>query len=730
MDIGRRLIAALVGLAVVACGGGGDEGSGPLPPGLPGPDGAGDLTIRVLDEGARLLDYARFAVQLAHRFADSEAPASVTANCAYAGHITLQFADRDGDRRASPGDTVTALLSNCGVPDLARAATGTLRVDILSASPSVDVGLQARLTVVDSLEIVALAGGPNIGAIVPGTLLGSLGVQWSEQSTGSQLQAVSTSEDDLRFVYVDGGVTVTDRLRAIDVSQTTRYDLATISSSMSFIRDGQRTGTLRVRTPVPFEGDLNVVPRKFTVDAEMSDGTLLRAQRDTSVTQQPIVNTLVVHPDGSNSIPFMQPWGSFVSLFRDARGNRTIDYTSDRGGGYVVLAPWRGTPIGSEIDRICEQRTQAGVSRYRADALFQRTVAGRPGLSEPGSVLTIQFGRALAEGTAELQFRLKDAAEVIDAHFPTWHVATTTVRRGATYEIRPREALRQGRSYYLQASDDGVNWTEERIFLDPQGQPVNLAFSGFGTVWLDNSVVASAPNSDTATVAAASPARLRSEVTLRDGQAVAHYLWRQISGEPVLLTAPEAAETDVLLPSGAPRPVGEVVIELSVTDSLGSTDRLRVALTVGDHRPAGAALYAQTGAGLLPARRGMSVGDGSIFFGPAPGQVVPRVPAATELPGIAALASITPADGGRLTVGMYAGAARNPGPGQHGLVTQAYCNVLDSPMSGWFQVRDVAYADDGTITRLAVDFEQRCEAGFGEFQRGSYRFNSAVPMLP
>lgn len=717
MDIGRRLFAAIVGLAVVACGGGGGGGgedSGPPPPGLPGPDGAGDLTIRALDDGARLLEYARFAVHLAHRFAESGAPASVTANCAYAGQISLQFADRDGDRRASAGDTVTAVLQDCGVPVLARAATGTLRVDILSASSTVDADLQARLTIVDSLQIAALAGGPNIGVIVPGTLLGSLGVRWSEQPTGSYLQAVSTAEDDLRFVYVAGGFTVTDRLRAIDVSQTTRYDLATITSSMSFIRVGQGTGTLRVHTPIPFEGDLNVVPRKFTFDAEMSDGTVLRARRDTSEAGQPIVNTLVLHPDGSSSIPMMQAWFSFESLFRDARGNRTIDFASDRGGGFAVLWPWRSNPVGSD----------------QADALFQQPVAGRPGLAEPGSVLTIQFGRALAENTPGLQFRLTDAEATVDDRFPNWNVGTTSVRRGATYEVRLLEPLRQGRLYYLEASEDGVNWSEERLFVDPQGQPVNLPFAGFGSARLNNTIVARAPYSDTATVSAVAPARLRSEVTLRGGRTVARYLWRQISGDPVQLATPEAAETDVLLPSSAPRPIGEVVVELSVTDDLGSTDRLRIALKVGDHRPTGAALYAQSGAGLLDAHRHMRIGDGSIFFGPARGEVVPRVPAATELPGIASLLSITPADGGRLAVGLYAGAAKAPVAGQHGLLTRVYCNVLDSPMSGWFEVRDVAYGIDGTITRLAVDFEQRCEAGFGEFERGSYRFNSAIPMRP
>lgn len=737
MKLKRFLVVALVGFALAACGGGGGGGASTEPPvDSDAPtfqfserfveQRASDLSIEVLDNGSRLLRYAQFATDIAHRFAGPGSPASVTANCAYTGRITLQLDDRDGNSRASAGDAITAVLDNCGVPALARAATGTLRVDIVSATPSTDVALQARLTVVDTLRIAAF-GGPNIGPIVPGTLRGSMDVQWSETATGAQLRAVSAAQDDLRFTAIYDGIESTDAFRKIDVSQTLRYDIASITSSMAFLFDvGSRGGMLRVRSPQPFQGDLNALPKQFRIDADIARGRVLRSERyvDNGFIW---TNTLVLEANGLPSSSNNRAWGSFLSLMKDPRDAVTFVSTSDKGGGQVSMAPWRDARATLEIDYACWQNTGAGP--VRADALFQKPVAGQPALTAPGSLLKVQFGRAIAD-TPELRFRLADAEEVVDPRFPTWNVDATTVRHGAYFEIRPAGPLRQGRTYYLQSSYDGNTWAGERIVRDPAGSIVNLGDANVAVLYTDTALIASAIYSDFATVAASAPARLRSGIALRDGQTISSYRWQQISGVPLVFSAPQAAQTDAIVEATGPSAVGDALVQLTVTDSLGNTDRLRIAMKAGDHAPQGAVLYTETRAGLLAPRREMITGAGSVFYGPEPGRVLPRVPGPTE-GGTGANFSVTPANGGRLAVGVYANTVMSSAPGaQNGLIANVYCNTPGSPVSGSFEVLDVAYANDGTISRLAIDFMQQCDAGLAEFQRGSYRLNSALPLRP
>ena len=690
------------------------------------------MAVEVLNSSTYLLSYAQFATDLAHRFAGLGSPTSVSAKCAYTGQITLQFNDRDGNGRASAGDAVVAVLDNCGVPALARKATGTLRVDIVSVSPSADVGLQAQLTVVDALQVTALGGGPNIGPIQIGTLRGSLGVRWTESASGSELRVVSSAADDLRFTGTYSGVESTNSLKQIDVSRTVQYDRATISTSMAFLFDlGTRGGMLRVKSPQPLLGDLNVLPRQMQVELEGAGGQILSVERDPPGSVVPLVATHFLSSTDANAVISHLPWGEFVALMKDIRTSNPVYSVSDQGSGAALLAPWRNAALMRDVDRACQQTVNAGVSNFRADALFQRPVAAEPGLAEAGAVLRVQFGRAIADNAPTLQFRMADAAEVIISSAPTWNVAATATRQGASYEIHLGEPLRHGRTYYLQSSYDGIDWSGDRIIRDAQSQIVNQGGSGFGTVYTDYVVVANTTYSNLATVAANVPAILRAGVDLRDGQAVSSYRWEQISGVPLHIASPQSAETDAVLDASNPQPVGDAVMQVTVTDSLGNSDRARVVMKAGTYLPQGAAFYTETGSSATPAfRREMSTGAGSIVYGSAPGNVAPRVPGPAE-GGSGVGFTVTPANGQRLALGTYPNAIKSDSPGvQNGLISRVFCNTVDSPVTGSFQVLDIAYASDGTITRLAVDFVQRCEAGLAEYQKGSYRFNSAIALTP
>lgn len=752
--MGFRAWVGLIAMAVAGCGGGGGGVTGgspppvmvPPPPPATDPDAptfrfaarysegrAGELATLVLNHGSHLIDLAQFATDITHRFATTASTASVTANCAYTGSVTLKLDDRDGNLHASAGDSITATLTNCGVPVLARSATGTLRIDLQTVATTADVAFQARLAMVEPLKTAALGGGPNLGIVLPISWSGSVGVQWTESATGSQLKAVSTAEDDLRITTTSNGADSTDALRKIEVSRSVGYDTASMSSALAFVLDvSSGGGTLRVRTPQPVRGDLSVLPKQLRVELDMADSQTLRIERGPSNgSLPPLASAALVAANGTAGQSISFQWGDFLSLMRDVRSARAVYSVSDEGFGFEVFSSWRGSALTREVDRICEQQIRAGVSNFRADALFQRPVALQPGLSEAGGLMKLQFGRAIAESTPELRLRLADTVGTIDPKLPSWHIPVSVTHRGSSYEIRPSEPLRQQRSYSLQTSFDGTTWTGDRVFRDGQNGIVSQGSESVAQFTTDNSLVAAATFSDQATVTAGSPARLRGEASVRDGQAVTRYQWEQLSGPALRLSAPQAADTEATLDAGGAQPIGDALLQLTVTDSLGNSDHVRVAVKAGNQATQGAALYTDTGTGTGSASmREMKTGTGSIFYGPAPGQVSPRVPGPAE-GGTGTNFSVTPANGQRLAVGTYANAIMSTAPGPlNGLESRVFCGGEGSPASGSFQVLEVEYAADGSIIRLAIDFAQRCETGLRGYQRGSYRLNSSIALNP
>lgn len=736
----RRYLGLLWVLTLAACGGGGGGGvdessvSGDTPTfrfnARYPMEGWGSLAQETLLVGGRVLGYAQFTTDLVHRFARAEGTAAVTANCAYSGRITMQMADLDGNGRASAGDSITAVLDRCGVPVLGRALTGTVRVEVVGASSQgVGVEHQARLVIVDALRLEAIVGGPNIPDVMPGVLRGSLGSQWSESSTGMALRAASTAADDLSFTATYDGIESVDRIRRIDISRATRYDLATGSGGVAFMYDvGARGGVLRVRTPVAIEGDLDVAPRQMQVDITMGDDRVLRLQAGRN-NVGPWVFKGIGAANGALNLSSGQLWPDEAMRFTaDARKSPWggASYT-DRGFALRVVSSWRDSSLGSDIDRACLQSTP-NEGWFKADALFQRPVLPPVALSEADGVLQLQFGRAIAQNTPALQFRFAESIGTFDPRYPAWHVAATAVRRGASFEIRPTEPLRKGWVYQLEASTNGADWASPKTFLDDQGVVVTSAGPSFGSFYTDRTLMLAFDFRDTGTVSAQAPQRLQSRVTLAVGQTAARYQWRQLSGLPVTLSSPQAANTDVLI-GPEPREVEDVVLQLEVTDSRGLTDRARVVATVGNRASSGAALYRETGGVAGDFRREATRGSGSVFYGPEPGLVSPRVVGPTE-GGTGVSFSLRPADGGRLSLGSYPAATLDLASLTHpGLVSRIFCGGLGAATTGSFEVLDVAYAADGTITRLAVDYEQRCGSN-GAYDRSSYRLNSLVLLRP
>jgi hypothetical protein len=748
----RQSLALLMLIGLAACGGGGGGGgaagggtstaaSNPDAPtfrfnaGLP----AEELSQQILNTGAFLLRVAQFTTDVAQRFAVTGSPGSVTTNCAFTGSVDLAFSDRDGNGRVSAGDSVAVVLRNCGVPILARIVTGSLRVDITEvAAAGVDTGLQARMTVLDALQLTPFGGYNSIGLYPLGTLRGSLAARWSSDGLSEQLQAVSTAEDDLRMNVLIRGVESTDAARKVDISRTTRMDAATVSTSLSYLLDvGSRGGSLRVRQTQAFVADVNVLPKVGSLEAEMADNIVLRLAKTKQDGFHFLNMVLTQRQSGAVLTNKDLPTWSDVDgmLMYDIRAvlpvglGPSVASWSDEGGGFSVATSWQGLPADSAIDQACAQNTGAGVFAYkRADALFQRPVVPGLGATSDGSVLRLHFGRALAENTPALQFRFRNELPSIDPDFPLWVVAATAVRRGAMYEIRPAEALRHGYTYILESSFDGKDWNGTRTFFDAAGRVVATGDMGFAVIYTDDVLKVELALGDLVVPSPAMPVRLSAVVTARDGQSVASYRWEQLSGAPVIFSAPGDAVTEVSY-AAAGRDVAPVLIQLTVTDVRGAVQRVRAVLTVGDRFASGALFFRRvTGTGTYR-KLTMQTGTGSAVYDAASGETRLRTPETGEIPQFYNLALRSP-DASPLQIGLYENVQLLTVPGlQAGLSLNVECSNFNA-VRGKFQVLELVRGSDSSILRLAVDFEQRCDLPGGESATGSFRFNSSLPFAP
>lgn len=738
---GRALAAFAMAAAVTGCGGGGGGGTPETSTPVQTPDPTAptfrmsalqdgqlpQLVEEIADASAGVLDMAQFATDIAHRFSSVEATGSgaVTANCAYQGSITLRLEDKDGDHRASAGDSIVAVLDRCGVPTLKRSATGTLRLDIGTVPTSTELGFQGTLTIADVLKIAPLGGGDNIGTVLPGTLRGSLGVQWSDTSSTSSLKAVSSAADDLRFTAIYNVIETTTGYQRMEIARTLRYDTAAVSTSISLSYDtGARGGALRVRTPQPYEGYLNAGPKQLMLTAEMADGSRLQLARTPQRGFGVELGYAWKSSAGADLVPTkMTSWPQrFSTLARDPRQSRDFSGWSEDGPASTAIWPWKDN--GLAWDSIFDQsRTPTGAEPYRADAVFQRPVVASRTMTEgEGATIRLQFGRPIA---ADLNYRFRLADVTSDGQY-AWPVATTSTRTGALFVIRLAEPLRRGRSYTLQASLDGVDWTVAKEVRDAEGGILLRGADAFSQYSTFNGFRVEVYTADSVCPSATTPSRLVAQAQLLDDATLAQVKWEQLSGPPLVLSTPNALTTNMVLANDGPVPIEDAVLQVTVTDSRGRVDRARVSVKAGNVQAQGAAFAMEMG-NKVGSRREGRVGPGSIFLGPEPGLIRPRVVSADAY-GTGSEFSFGTAGNQPLALGLYTPLVRDTTAiSANRLSSLLYCENGNALSTGWFNVRDLGYAADGTIIRLAVDFEQHCGGADISYQKGSYRYNSAVP---
>lgn len=751
----RRLAAAFMLLVLAACGGGGGTtgGSEPAKPTEPSADSAtldltkdpasrGSLSLQVGAQtsamGALLLGLAQFSVDMAHRFARPGGPASVTAACAGAGSITLTLTDRDGNGVASAGDVIGATLDDCGVPVLMRTATGTLHVEVLSGSAST-IATDAQVRMTAGTAGLTLARSPYAAAtyaLPPATLFGSLTARWTDSESAQQLQATSAVADDLRLASIGANPAYTDTVSKIAVTRSTRYDNASTGTSMAFLYEmGQLGGRVVVSSDQAIGGRSNATPNAGAATVWLASGQHLSVQA-TSTLGSPLLQVrLLATATGAEVFSGVTLWSSeHAALTWDGRTQVGATYPiwDAYTGDYTHVALDTYPSPTAEIDALCNPSAVAGVNDFRADALFLHPVAPTPGSASAALAVRWQSGAALAATQPAFKFRfIVDPSSTLGSIEDPPPVAATAVRYGALYVIRPAESLRHDARYLLQASPDGVDWTSSitRQLADGNTSLIGSALADFNTSKI---LIAGIAGGDRAVPSANRPATLQATVKLGGGQSVASYEWTQVSGPAVAIATPNAPTTTVAYPDATSRPAELVTMQLTVTDSLGEVERIRTHVIVGDYLPGnGVLLYADRRYSSTAARRTMGIAAGGVERGTEPGSLVLRFEQPVVGIGTTSF-TLVPADQQPLRVGTYEAALPSHIPGlQNGIEGLLLVGDCLSGLTGSFTVKEVAYAGDGSVTRLAVDLQQSCQAFNGVLSNNiSYRYNSSLPIRP
>lgn len=211
-----------------------------------------------------------------------------------------------------------------------------------------------------------------------------------------------------------------------------------------------------------------------------------------------------------------------------------------------------------------------------------------------------------------------------------------------------------------------------------------------------------------------------SDSTSRSGDL--SYEWTQTGGTPVTIQNATSAVAQFLAPPVAPG--GETLtFLLTVTDEAGNTDTTTVAFHVADDADPRTRAY-------IDGQSGDWISGGQDYSFSAPNDAFAASAIGDSFISVTFSgwrAEFEASTGRTLAPGNFEGATRYPFnaasiPGLSISSPGRGCNQL----TGWFEVHEAAVSGS-SVTKLAVDFVQRCDGGPPLF--GAIRINSAVPLL-
>lgn len=706
----RCLASAFAVAALTACGGGGDGtsvgGAAPSPtpvPTPPPPPAPATLVINA-DNMARvaslstgwsenMLWFGEMAIDFAGRFRNSAADQSQS--CPNGGLLSLRLADRDGNGRLSAGDAVSAELRDCTVPVVGNVLVGTLTIEVTS---SVDSPRSMRGTVSLGANGVNAVFGSGPSAEYLG-MKGSLAFEGSASDVATTLNVKSTAADDFSLSGSDGTRSVTERLREFDIAKTLQYDEARAKTRIQLRYDSEVLGgSVLVTTPTPLQAHLDTYPEQGQIVVRAVGGRALY------LTPNFVTNS------------------AYMNVGLDSDGDERVDTT--------VLQPWTDVTYGY-LWWNGRGTAPSGYSTqtYSATA-FTYSVLNYGQLNSVNEPIVVQFSRPPVNPPA-LRFRVRDQGAMGSYDAQRQDVDADTSFQGALLVVRPRTQLRHGRYYSLEVSTDGgATWSSNGV---PLRDALGNALTFYGGVSFTTPATMRASIAANTTLLADANAVVRLDGTgSTSARAIASYRWRQLGGTPLAIAAPDAAVTEVRWGTTRPTALERITLELTITDVAGLQETSQVVVSAIGSTSSGPVLYFRSSPGDY-------IGGGQTFIGSNTTGSFASIPANSGYVSFSYNGagytewwhlSMATADGAPLRVGAYENAVRAPFHGGANGIEMTGSGRGCNSIVGRYDVLEIATDAAGTITRIAVDFEQRCESATAPPLFGSFRLNSTIPLRP
>ncbi|MFG6443169.1 hypothetical protein [Roseateles sp. LKC17W] len=715
-------------LAMAGCGGGGGGGSdgpgtAPTPPPSTGTSpgagsnpGATGATLKFNASNAgRVAGYPLWATEglmrLGNALSDDVVATMQRKKVADSGSCqggtgtwNRTFQDNDGSGAVSAGDVITMQFAGCHREPLARMVDGTASVKINSVDGS--GGFVAVVTVaLPGMGVSATVGDKTTDFRMSGTMR----LAWSPSDTRTTLTLGDGASDEVLFdipwMSIAG-----DRVSAFKMEKRQHWDEARSYLDLRMrYASPELGGSFDVSTPVGISSWLDTLP-----EARPGQGWLLMQGAAKDEVRIDVISTGGTSPEIGVKVDF--GGDGVLDMSGDARwtdaglisGYFFADYTAGGRGNTYALDP-------NELS-------------LRAPFRASTTVAVQ-------DTLRLQFTRPPV-GSTGWTWRLMDKGPLPGGTGTPQEVPVTVQTLGALVLIKPAQPLRYSRQYEL-LLDTGAPSAQGQLLRATTGGTLDLykgVVGGFQTLDYLNprpafyklpQYLSATQNTRVGTFA--QPA----------GAPAVTYRWTQVSGQPVVIAAPTAAETDIALGAGAAG-IGSATLRLTMALADGTSESADIVIrTVHDTALAWSSLIH-----VKPTN--FTLPEQFIWGGPAVGQLQvarssvdsltlqysDRAGPASQYPDWSL--RLRSADGSALRPGQYTNAWSPAAAGKPDGVPLLEFDMRQIGFMPWgsdFTVRELETDASGTVTKLALDFVVR---GVGDYTpiTGSVRLNSVLPLVP
>lgn len=454
--------------------------------------------------------------------AESSAALSFSQACPGGGTASATLNDRDGDRRAGPGDELSITLAGCYLKELDDAMDGGVTVSLTAPA-----GAQQRAGLVTFNGFRTHDGSPKQA------LEGALRFDYSVGRL-SKLLHVASDTQPLSVRFSDSTRAATETMTLLDAQHETRLDTVRATTAMRFhLASDILAGSVDAATATPWSAWFDAYPDAGELALTGANGSAaaVRARAAQSQAADIVFNGTAID-------------------------NVELD-------GLGVL--WSGAPWLPKV---------AAADRYTVEqppfSNFRLLLQPDPAAFLPNGSLTWLYSRPLAPGAVRGATFLQVGAQPGGpANQMFTAVPATVTIEGGLLTVKPSTQLLPGTDYRLQLDMDmGAG------IADTAGSHLDAPTFG-GTVM---QTVNASLTAGAASILFGAGAAL----TLDAGGSSAtggpaSYHWQQLSG-PALTFSDAGAARVTIAPAAASN--GTAVVELSVANGAGDVDRRTVAVTV------------------------------------------------------------------------------------------------------------------------------------------------------